>query len=72
MLAYETLECPSQERIDVNRDRSVELFMQIFEILSEGTIRICWQSATEKEHISALVSCALKRADLLMKEREWV
>jgi hypothetical protein len=74
MLAREVLENPGQDKIALNRKRSEELILEIFETLSEGIVKFAGHKSTkEAQQLSSeFVSCKLSMADLLLKEKERV
>ena len=72
MLAHKVLESASQELIALNRKRSEELLLEIFETLSEGNIKFAGRTTSKRAQqlSNEFVVCRSNVTDLLLKEKE--
>lgn len=74
MLAHEVLENSSQELIALNRKRSVELLLEIFETLAEGNIKFAGRVGMDetKRVSNEFVRCKSNVTELLFKGKETI
>jgi len=74
MLAHEVFENSSQDVIALNRKRSEELLLEIFETLSEGTIKFAGRVRKDETRRIAneLIHCKSNVTELLFKGKETI
>jgi len=74
MLAHKVLENSSQELIALNRKRSEELLLEIFETLSEGTIKFAGRTSNKRAQqlTGDFIVLRTDVAELIRKEKETI